>query len=144
MTKPQGKNCALCYVELDLNGTDAATLHIVNAGGIPPYIRHNNGSVEWPKVGGFPLGHGLGITNGYRQLTQQVSKGDLIILTSDGVAEATDTNRAMFGFERLARTIAHGPNTSAKAMMDHLKQVLVDFTGLAEVHDDITIIVVQV
>jgi len=142
-TKPQGKNCALCYVELDLNGA-AATLHIVNAGGIPPYIRHKNGSVEWPKVGGFPLGHGLGSTNGYRQLTQQVAKGDLIILTSDGVAEATDTNRAMFGFERLARTIAHGPNISAKAMMDHLKQVLVEFTGPAEVHDDITIIVVQV
>jgi PAS domain S-box-containing protein len=143
-TKPQGKNCALCYVELDLNGPDSATLHIVNAGGIPPYIRHKSGSVEWPKVGGFPLGHGLGTTAGYRQLTRQVSKGDLIILTSDGVAEAIDTNRAMFGFERLARTIAHGPNASAKAMMNHLKQILAEFTGPAEVHDDITIIVVQV
>lgn len=143
-TQPQGKNCALCYVELELNGPSSATLSIVNAGGIPPYIRRGNGQVEWPPASGFPLGHGLGAAAGYQQITQYVSKGDLIILTSDGVAEATNADGHMFGFDRLAQTIADGPATNAKAMMDHLKQVLVEFTGPAEVHDDITIIVVQV
>jgi PAS domain S-box-containing protein len=154
-TQPRGQNCALCYVELDLNGLNnqtpdmsnpakLATLYIVNAGCIPPYIRRNNGDVEWPKVGGFALGHGIGARIGYEQETLNLSPGDLVILTSDGVAEAVNVTGEMFGFDRLAQAIANGPTNSATDMLAHLKAKVVEFTGQAEPRDDMTIVVVQV
>jgi PAS domain S-box-containing protein len=153
-TQPRSQNCALCYIELDLAGlnqtldignpTKSATLHIVNAGCIPPYIRRKNGTVEWPKVGGFALGHGIGARIGYEQETLNLSPGDLVILTSDGVAEAVNVTGEMFGFDRLAQAIANGPTNSATDMLAHLKAKVVEFTGQAEPRDDMTIVVVQV
>jgi len=148
-TKPRGQNCALCYIELELdprgfqNRSGLATLHIVNAGCIPPYIRRKNGHVEWPRLGGFALGQGLGAEKGYEQATLNLSPGDLVVLTSDGVAEATNMSGELLGFERLSQAITTGPTHSAAAMLSHLKVEVAEFTGKAEPRDDMTIIVVK-
>src|SRR4028119_2043461 len=69
-TMARNQNCALCYV--DILGS---TLRIANAGGIPPYIRRSDGSVEWPDVWGFALGQGLGAEAGYRSITLSIAPG---------------------------------------------------------------------
>ncbi len=147
-TQPRGQNCALCYVELDLAGlknlSGLAKLHIVNAGCIPPYIRRTNGRVEYSDVGGFALGQGLGAETGYKQLTLNLSPGDMVILTSDGLVEAMNVNGELFGFERLERAIASGPTGNAVEMMTHLMSKIFEFIGQAEPYDDMTMIVVQV
>jgi sigma-B regulation protein RsbU (phosphoserine phosphatase) len=137
-TGPQHQNCAFCYLELE--GQD---LHIVNAGGIPPYIRHANGLVEWPRVSGFPLGYGLGENCGYQGYRMSLSLGDLIILVSDGIVECKDQHNNMFSFNRLEGTIASGPAESAQAMLDYLIQEVAHFTGAIELHDDCTIVVAR-
>ncbi len=148
-TKPRRQNCALCYIELippqspPGGGVKGGKLHIVNAGCIPPYIRRKNASLEWPDVRGFALGQDLGATAGYQQVTLNLSKGDLVILTSDGVVEANNAGGEMFGFERLEEIIESGPHSSAEAMLEHLKRKVFAFTGQAEQRDDLTIVVVQ-
>jgi sigma-B regulation protein RsbU (phosphoserine phosphatase) len=68
----------------------------------------------------------------------------MVILTTDGLVEASNTSPEMFGFERLEQAILTGPTASAEAMLDHLKAELAAYVGKAEPHDDITIVVVQV
>ncbi len=68
----------------------------------------------------------------------------LVILTSDGVIEAMDATKTMFGFERLEQTIATRPTTNAQAMVDYLKDRVAQFIDGAEPHDDLTIVVLQV
>lgn len=138
-TQPRGQNCALCYVEL-ANGT----LSIVNAAGIPPYVLRVNGSVEWPEVGGFALGHGLGAQTGYQQETIMVERGDLIVMVSDGMVEAKNRHGELFGFGRVESALQAGPTTSAQAMVTFLHNAVEAFADVAEPHDDMTIIVMRV
>jgi len=67
-----------------------------------------------------------------------------VILTSDGVIEANDFRRELFGFDRLEQAVMEGPVDSAQAMLDHLKAEVAAFVGLTEPHDDATIVVVRV
>ena len=143
-TRSRRQNCALCYVELTGINTVRPVLKAVNAGCIPPYLKHADGSLEWAGIGGFALGQGLGAQMGYQEIRHLLLKGDMIILTSDGLVEASNTRSEMFGFERLEQAILAGPTFSAKAMLNHLKAEIAAFVGQAEPHDDITIVVVQV
>jgi len=152
-TKLRRQNCAMCYIELEIGSkeydentysllpTPYFLLSIVNAGCIPPYIKRVTGEVEEFEVGGFALGQGLGGLAGYEQITLNLSKGDLIILTSDGLVEANNPAGQMLGFERLAQLIKDSPVTNAMAMLAHLKREILLFTGGGEQHDDITLVV---
>ncbi len=137
--QPRGQNCALCYLEFD-----GYRCVIVNAGGIPPYIRHQNGTIDWPDVRGFALGHGLGADSGYRSMEITVEPGDMLVIISDGVVEAMDTEGHMFGFDRLERCIQAGPGDNAQAMLDHLRDELERFVGHTEAHDDLTLLVARI
>ncbi len=50
----------------------------------------------------------------------------------------------MFGFERLQQTIADCPVTSAAHMLTHLVFEVTEFMGIADLGDDMTIIVAQI
>jgi len=152
-TDPRGQNCALCYIEFDLTEVDFQAfknnranviLQVVNAGGIPPYIKRTDGSIEYLETGGMPLGLGIGAKIGYQEVSAKLSAGDMVILTSDGVAEATTSTDEMFGFERLEAAIIAAPTTNAQAMLNHLNTELAAFVGKTEPFDDVTIVVLQV
>jgi serine phosphatase RsbU (regulator of sigma subunit) len=85
----------------------------------------------------------LGAQAGYQEIRHVLAKGDMIILTSDGLVEANSTTPEMFGFERLEQAILTGPTASAQAMLDHLTAELAAYVGEAEPHDDITLVVAQ-
>ncbi len=153
-TQPRQQNCAMCYVELRIEQSPQESLKflmdIVNAGCIPPYIKRENGSVEQLEIGGFALGQGLGAELGYQQETLELTPGDMVILTSDGVVEANNESGDMLGFDRLKEIIENFTarpaiaRTSAEAMLEFIKQNLSAFTGDAEQHDDMTIVVIKV
>lgn len=139
-TKTTHQNCALCYIEIA-----GKTLHVANAGGIPPYIRRADGRVEELEIGGMPLGVGLGADSGYQAITVSLDPGDMIILTSDGVAEAmSPATKDIFGFERLKEAVASGPGSGAQAMIEHLEGTVANFIADSEPHDDLTVVVLQV
>ncbi|OQY44827.1 MAG: hypothetical protein B6242_11840, partial [Anaerolineaceae bacterium 4572_78] len=121
--QPHGQNCALCYVEIEQN-SQGGTARMVNAGCAMPIIKWQDGSAEWVEIGGVPLGMGLG--------------------TSDGVIEAHDTKNTMFGFNRLEQIVKSGPIANAEAMLQHIRDEVIHFVGERDLHDDITIVVVQI
>jgi PAS domain S-box-containing protein len=142
--QPRHQNCALCYVEFDLTEAASPIIHIVNAGCIPPYIKRLDGTVDSPEVSGFPLGHGLWAKSKHQGFSLELAKGDMVVLTSDGVVEAINEKREILGFERLLHIFRHAPTNNANAMLEHLKEQMLAFTGNAKQHDDMTIVVVRV
>lgn len=153
-TQTSHQNCALVYAEVSRTlpqiiteaweGESIYTLHATNAGCITPIIRRGNGQVEWIDIGGLPLGIGLGADIGYREATLRLTKGDLMILASDGVIEARNAGEDLLGFDRFEQMVQSGPTSSAEAMLEHLKQEVFSFTHGIEPHDDMTLVVVRV
>ncbi|MDM8529695.1 PAS domain S-box protein [Anaerolineales bacterium HSG25] len=134
-------------------------LTVVNAGCIPPYIKRADGSVEFDEeMGGFALGQGLGAMMGYEAHTIELFSGDMVILISDGVIEANNDVGEMLGFEQFEQIVREfNPEeqdlqgfknleglSGAEAMLEHLKREVFAFTGDAEQHDDMTMVVVRV
>jgi D-cysteine desulfhydrase len=136
-TMPTGQNCALCYTEVK-----GSTLRVANAGCMIPIIRRANGDIEWVEAYGLPLGMELKFE--YTDSTITLEPGDFIILTSDGVTEATNKTKEFFGFDRLEEAVINGPQVGAEAMLTHLKAKISAFLDGIKPHDDLTIVVLQV
>jgi len=145
-TSKTHQNCALVYAELTLvSGQDqGGIMRVANAGCVTPIIRRVNGSVEWVEVGGLPLGVGLSVEFGYQESSLILSKGDIVILISDGIVEANNADGELFGFDRFEKAVAEAPNTSAKVMRDGLQAKVAAFVGETEHNDDLTMVVLQV
>ncbi len=138
-TKSINYNCALVYAEIHNN-----ILCVANAGCITPIIRRaDDTTVEWIDVGGVPLGIGLSSEFGYNEVTQELSRGDLVIFVSDGVVEACNIHKELFGFDRLEETIQNAPSTGAAIMLEYIEQEVAKFVDGCEAHDDLTIVVLQ-
>ncbi len=72
---------------------------LVNAGHLPPYL---NGD-ELPMEGALPLGVIPGVDFPVTRFL--LRDGDLLMLISDGVAEAQDPDGVLFGFERIGELL---------------------------------------
>jgi PAS domain S-box-containing protein len=139
------QNCALAYLEMSVpNDTQAGVARVVNAGCITPIVCRLDGTVQWVDVRGMPLGSGWGRSLGYEEVLVTLTRGDMIILISDGVVEARNPKNDLLGFERFEGIVHTGPRTSASDMMAHLQSELVAFMGSAELSDDLTLVVVRV
>lgn len=140
------QNCALIYADLTFESESPrqATLRVANAGCMTPVIKYADGSVAWIEVAGLPLGSGFSIELGYIQKTVQLNQGDLIILTSDGVVEANNRQNELFGFGGLEEAVCSGPQSSAQAMLDHLKTRVEAHADGADLADDVTIVVIKI
>ncbi len=145
-THSTGHNMALVYTEITPPTENApGSLRAVNAGCITPVVRLANGDILWIEVVGLPLGVDLDKKLfEYREKQIDLHKGDMIILVSDGIVEATKADRAMFGFDQLEKTIAAGPNSGAEDMLAHIKSNVNTFINNTRPHDDMTIVVIQV
>ncbi len=144
-TRTTIQNCALLYVEITLPlDNKHGVARFVNAGCITPIIRRKQGNVEWVDVRGMPLGVGWGPTLGYQEVTLPIEAGDMLILTSDGVVEARNTDDQLLGFDRFEELVRGGPQASAVDMMGYLQAEVVGFMGDAELRDDLTIVVVRI
>src|SRR5829696_7345716 len=87
---------------------DPATglLRFANAGHDLPYVKTADGVVEL-RARGMPLGLMPGMD--YEEKEKVLQPGESVLLHSDGVVEAHDPDRDMFGFPRLKETVAGAP-----------------------------------
>lgn len=117
-------------------------LHVANAGCIFPYLRRGNKLCEID-VWGVPLG--LSPDFEYRPQTIILEPGDLLLLSSDGLVEAQNQAGDLFGFERLEINLGQIPTRApAQMALQQLIKALETFTGLTDLSDDVTLIVIRV
>ncbi|MGH3668135.1 MAG: PP2C family protein-serine/threonine phosphatase, partial [Acidimicrobiia bacterium] len=78
--------------------TDAGNVVFANAGHNLPYVRHDGGVLEL-RATGMPLGLMPGMV--YDETKYDMSAGEVMVLTSDGITEAHNAEGEMYGFARL-------------------------------------------
>ncbi len=117
---------------------DPATgvLRYANAGHNLPIVE-SGGQVSELRATGMPLGLLPGMT--YEEKEATIAPGSSVLLYSDGLTEAHDPRRQMFGTPRLRELLAGG--AVADELISDLLADLDRFTGAeAEQEDDITLV----
>ncbi len=114
-------------------------LEYANAGHDVPYLRTAEGVVEL-RATGMPLG--LMPDMVYEERSTMLRPGERLLLHSDGLAEAHDPSRNMFGFPRVAELA--GRDGDGQAIIDLCLTELDRFSGPNhEQEDDITLVVLE-
>ena len=114
-------------------------LWYANAGHDLPFRRHGD-RVEELRATGMPLGLMPGMR--YEEKEAMLGAGDSVLFYSDGLVEAHNPVREMFGFPHLAELI--GSHYNDTPLIDFLLHELAAFTGDDwEQEDDVTLVTLQ-
>jgi serine phosphatase RsbU (regulator of sigma subunit) len=118
---------------------ERGSLRYANAGHDLPYL-WRGGDAEELRARGMPLGLMAGI--GYEEEEASLSESESVLFYSDGLVEAHDSQRVMFGFPRLRALIAeHGEEGY---LGEFLMEELYSFVGEGmEQEDDITLLTLR-
>jgi serine phosphatase RsbU (regulator of sigma subunit)/ketosteroid isomerase-like protein len=118
----------------------SGSLSYANAGHDLPYVWHG-GACEELRARGMPLGLMPGMH--YEQKEIVLQKGESALLYSDGLVEAHNPQREMFGFPRL-QTLVSEHAEEERSLEEALLEELYSFVGEGwEQEDDITLLTLR-
>jgi sigma-B regulation protein RsbU (phosphoserine phosphatase) len=149
-TAHQANNLILADARSDLFVTllyailepDSGDIRYVNAGHMPPMIvRADDGSVEEPRDHGMAMGVLEDIE--YEDREAHLEPGDLLLVYTDGIVEASDVRRQMFGRERLSEAASKNRAKSALELAECISDAVDAFVGDAPQFDDLTLVVAK-
>ncbi len=121
---------------------EARRLAYGNAGHLYPYVRRAGGALESLETGDLPLGAALLLDPGAATVT--LAPGDLLVLFSDGIVEATDAAGRLFSFDRLEGLLAAAdPAADPRLLVEDIVDRVHSFAGGAP-QDDATLLVARV
>ncbi|RPH75390.1 MAG: hypothetical protein EHM80_16315, partial [Nitrospiraceae bacterium] len=132
-------SCMFVTLYLGILNLRDGTLLATNAGHNPPLLKRQGGQFEWmtaqdgPMVGPMP-----GIA--FKESTIQLGPGDELFLYTDGVTEADNRRRELFGNSRLKSVLT---KSKAGSVVDRLSEVMNavrGFAGEVPQADDITML----
>jgi len=123
---------------------DPATQHLkyINAGHCPPLLmKAGHGNAVLRLTAGGPV---LGLLPHavYQQGSVRLDPGDVLMLYSDGIVEATNTNDEEFGEMRVVEIARNCFGHTAEGIRDAILTSVEAFTGRAVPEDDRTICVI--
>ena len=117
---------------------DSGLLTIANAGHPQPLVRSPDNKVsEIGEPGALPLG-AMGDTV-FRDTHATLAPGSCVLFYTDGLDEAHNAQKELFGKERVIRTMIDGGN-GAQAVLDSLLAELARFTSGEPQSDDLTLV----
>lgn len=139
---PHGSFVASSYATFD--ATDR-TIALVNAAQPAPILLRN-GTVLFLEGNGSHLPLGVVPAPIYEALHLAVWPGDVIVFYTDGVIEAHNNQRELFGFERLEAVIAGcaDPDLPPQQIIERIIAAVSDWSGDMPQHDDIALMVLRV
>lgn len=118
------------------------TLYYSNAGHNPIVVyRASTDSIELHTVKGVAIGFLEEYK--YRQGEIQLNKGDIVIFYTDGITEAENSNKEMFGLERLKEVIYNNKNKSPKELRKVILESINRFRKDYEQTDDLTFVILK-
>ena len=117
------------------------TLAYSNAGHNPPLLMDAEGKARFIDRGGVPLG--MFRDTRYYEHYLTIEPGELLLLYTDGVTEATNPDGEEYGRDRLVQAVKEGRHLSARALIDFIQQNVLEWTDGLGATDDITFFVVK-
>lgn len=127
-----------------LNSKDN-TFTYIRAGHNPMLYKNASGEVKWMQ----PKGVAIGMTKGeifnkvMEEDTIQLSKGEVIILYTDGITEAQNEEDLFYEEERLFKLLKREKTDSAKELRNLIIEDVRTFIGNARQYDDMTLVVIK-
>ena len=113
----------------------------VNAGHNPPVLKHADGTAEYLKIK-----HSLVLSASrkarYTAVDLQFRKNDKIILYTDGVTEAMNCSKQLFGEERLLQMLL-SCDAVPEEIVHLIRAEVSEFAGSEPQNDDITLLVME-
>jgi sigma-B regulation protein RsbU (phosphoserine phosphatase) len=134
----------ICFSIAEINLIDRS-LRFSNGGCPYPILyRSSTGKLTELQADGYPLGIRTDTT--YKTIGIQLAPGDRLVFFSDGIPEAINAERELFGYDRINAIIqaACGADRSADEVINHLIGEVTSFIGNVSPEDDMTCVVVAV
>jgi serine phosphatase RsbU (regulator of sigma subunit) len=132
---------AVSLVSLDVK---SKILTFTNAGLSEPLLKSGNNVISVPGNG---LKHPLGLLKNtvYQEKQVQLKDGDIFIFLTDGILEAQNHIRELYGETRIKKLLQHLDTKymSANELKIKIVKDIRQFSGNSPQHDDMTLIVVK-
>lgn len=135
---PENRFITFFYCVLDPANDE---LVYANAGHNSPIVIRKSGEVVLLENSG--LGLGILPVVKYTQARTQFCPGDMLVVYSDGVTEATDPTSVLFGEERLLKVLQAHRAESAHQVVQAVTQALTEYAAEGPQADDITLVVAK-
>lgn len=131
------------FISLFFCVLDPATGDITycNAGHNPPLVVRSGGQVEEIQGGGPIMG--IFPAAVYEEHHGRLEPGDMLVMYSDGVTEATDPQQEEFGEERLAKLLIEHRCRPARAVVEAVNHAILEWSSGTPSADDITLVVAR-
>jgi serine phosphatase RsbU (regulator of sigma subunit) len=137
-----GMFVALLYAVLE---SKEKTLNLCSAGQTQPiHFSPKRGEARLMDTEGdkFPLG--LLDEADYQETHIRLEPGDRVVFYTDGIVEAMNEKKEIFGFERLLEVVQEASSMNADSLLKEILDKVNRFSGGAAQHDDLTVIVLAV
>ena len=115
-------------------------VELCNAGHCPP-LWVSGGEVKLIESMGLPVG--VLCDGQYPSQSRRLAPGDSLVLYTDGLSEAFNPARELYGSRRVAQLVARHAALSAKELLAAMLQDLVEFQAGRAQSDDLTIMILQ-
>jgi sigma-B regulation protein RsbU (phosphoserine phosphatase) len=112
-----------------------------NAGHNPPILVRRDGAVHRLEKGGTPLGLFAG--SAFEEEEMTLSPGDTLLLFSDGLSEAENSDLQEYGEERLVDSMTGERHREPDPLLEFLLTNVREFAGSHPQSDDITELIVR-
>lgn len=136
------KENMFCTMFVGVLNLKTGHLEYCNAGHNPPIIvRQGKAEFTSPEVS-IPIG----VDGEYRYTAQsaQLNKGDILFLYTDGVNEAENVNKELFGNEATLKAVSAASNcTSMKMLTANVLATVNSFADTADQSDDISMVAIK-
>lgn len=119
------------------------TLTYVNAGHNPPAVRRQaNSEITWLR----PTAPAIGLAEDFHPRMEMIgfSRGDSLLLYTDGVTEVLNTSNDQFGQERLAELVQQYADRSAPDLLQAVRQAVSAFGENRPLVDDVTMVALKI
>lgn len=120
--------------------TATGVLTYCNAGHNPPIV-FGPGGLRRLSSGGMPVGFFEHAP--YDNVVEQLEKGDVVVIYTDGVTEALDIHGQEFGEERLLDLVMQHCTSDAENILEQIVEGVQSFARGAPQHDDVTALVLK-
>jgi serine phosphatase RsbU (regulator of sigma subunit) len=92
---------------------------------------------------GFPIGLEEDIAGWVAEAMVSLQPGDGVVLYTDGITEAENTERELYGLERLCEMVSQHWDKSAEGIKQAVVDNVIRFIGKQKVYDDLTLVVLK-
>jgi phosphoserine phosphatase RsbU/P len=117
------------------------TLAYTNAGHNPPLLLDASGNARFIERGGLPLG--MFRDSRYYEYYLTIEPGELLVLYTDGVTEANNSQGEEFGRERLVQSVKAARKLAARDLIKAVQNDVLEWTEGRGASDDITFFVIK-